>query len=1731
VSRSELVALVPPSARRVLEVGCGAGEVGAAVKARLPGCWVAGIELDRARAAQARHRLDEVVADAGAELAFTEPFDAIVLTDALCHLEDPRGLLLGLHAWLQPDGLLIAQAPAARTLQDLRRAVGEAPRARETPPRGYTRRELAGLLIQCAYDPTSLRALPDPHAGPVRLPLDGARASVDLGRVTLRDLSADELEALTARAFLLTAVHRLPGVPPDCSIILVADRLDEIRALVDTLRREPPRASREIIAVLGRGDGDRDGIPGVRLLANRAHPGRGAARNQGARHARGDYLAFLDGGTRPAAGWLDALLDTARRRPGTGAVGSRLLRPDGTIAHAGVAFGGRDLPLQPLPYRLYGGEPGSAPHATRGRRLSAVAGSGLLVSRPAFLAAGGLDEAFRTEVADVDLCLAIRARGLTVEYCPESVIEEPAWVAAAPDADDGVEFAARWSGRLLPDDGAICRADGTDRARAYGLPPPRPPASGAPPVLWTGHLLERGGYAQEARSFVLALVRAGIPVHGNPIVRAPMDAELPPALAGDLERALRRPPPDAFAHVVHAVPTVWAYESLAGALASVQQVRCWRHPRALRHIGRTMLETDRIPPDWVGPLNDMDEVWVPATFNVETFARSGVARDKLVVVPGPLPLDPVDASAPPLWDFSDFVFLSVFAWVWRKGWDALVRAYLEEFRREEPVLLLLHVSAATSGLPADDLRRHLWAFVRHELGRDPADGPPVALHGETLSVPDLARLYRAAGAFVLPTRGEGFGRPFLEAMAAGLPVIATRFGGHLDFVRDDNAYLIDCRLEDVPERMWREHPLYRGHRWGEPSVAHLRQLMRRVFEERGEAAARAARAREEVLDRFSWTRVAGVVGERLGIPREGPRPSAGDPAPVTLAWEGPQFVHFGLAVVNREVCRELAGAADVDLAVIAEPPAGPDAPGDARVEVLARRPPRRPVDVHVRHEWPPRFDPPPEGRWVMIQPWEFGALPRAWIDPMNRLVDEVWVPSQYVRTCFIRSGVDPRRVVVIPNGVDPARFRSDARPLELPTRKAFRFLFVGGTLPRKGADILLDTYVRSFRRDEDVCLVVKDLGADSFYRGQGLRDRIRALAADPGLPEIVYLDDDLPEDLLPGLYTACHCLVHPYRGEGFGIPILEAMACGLPVIVPGAGPALEVCTGETAYFVPAAERRLAASRVGGLDTVDRPWLAEVDREALAVAMRHVVGHPEEARDRGRRAAVRAREFAWSRAARLVRARTRRLAAQPIRRHAAAVPSRRRELSVCMIVRDEEARLPACLGSVRDVADEIIVLDTGSTDRTVEVARAHGARVFQGTWCDDWAAARNASIARASGDFILVIDADQTLDAGSRGELRRLIQHDAPVGYLLRQLNYLGEGTASVVEHLTVRLFPRHPAIRYAGRIHEQIVSLTPDLTLELVPCGVVLHHDGYRSAESRRRKAERDLPILERLSAEAPGDPFVAYNLGMTYQTLDRPADAEAALRRAITLGAPAAAGPDGGPGYLLTARVVLAVALLRQDRPAEAADACRDALARAPTLADAWCTLGAAELRLGRADGAAEAYRSALGSTAMPRAALTDRASAGWKAWAGMGEAELARGRWAQALACLERARALNPGGREVLEALARAVGEGLKHGPTDPAVHRNRGWLRAARGDLDGALDALRHALTLDGTDPATLAASGDVLLALGAPAEAEAAYRAALASHPGSVGARRGLEAARRARRAPAASPGHSTGSSTS
>jgi glycosyltransferase involved in cell wall biosynthesis len=252
----------------------------------------------------------------------------------------------------------------------------------------------------------------------------------------------------------------------------------------------------------------------------------------------------------------------------------------------------------------------------------------------------------------------------------------------------------------------------------------------------------------------------------------------------------------------------------------------------------------------------------------------------------------------------------------------------------------------------------------------------------------------------------------------------------------------------------------------------------------------------------------------------------------------------------------------------------------------------------------------PEGHWVVIQPWEYGALPEEWVRPINRDVDEVWAPSTFVRNLYLESGVDAARVCVVPNGVDADFFKPGGRPYPLKSAKKFKFLFLGGTIHRKGIDVLLDAYCRAFTAADDVSLVIKDMGASGIYRGQGMGDRIRQLQSQTNVPHILYLDRDLTDDQMVQLYNACDCLVHPYRGEGFALPVLEAMSCALPVVVTAGGATDDFVDDKTGYRIPARRQVFGDRAISGLKTVGDLWLLEPDIEALIQTLTRVFRMPK-----------------------------------------------------------------------------------------------------------------------------------------------------------------------------------------------------------------------------------------------------------------------------------------------------------------------------------------------------------------------------------------------------------------------------------------------------------------------------------------------------------------------------------------
>jgi tetratricopeptide (TPR) repeat protein len=390
------------------------------------------------------------------------------------------------------------------------------------------------------------------------------------------------------------------------------------------------------------------------------------------------------------------------------------------------------------------------------------------------------------------------------------------------------------------------------------------------------------------------------------------------------------------------------------------------------------------------------------------------------------------------------------------------------------------------------------------------------------------------------------------------------------------------------------------------------------------------------------------------------------------------------------------------------------------------------------------------------------------------------------------------------------------------------------------------------------------------------------------------------------------------------------------------------------------------------------------------------------------------------------------------------PAETPRLTVCLIVINEEERLPGCLDSVAGVADEIVVCDTGSTDRTIEVAQLRGARIVELEWKEDFAAARNAALARATGDWILVLDADERLDPDSAARLKDLIASGEADGY-----NVMIDSPVSgdIVQRFVgnyCRLFRRHDDARFEGRVHEQIYPALRRLGYTVVPSGIRIEHLGYSlDPEALERKKRRNLALLEREIAERPGDHFVQFNLGIAYFSLRDLERAEPALRSAIRQS-----------GQVLPHEVV-AIAQTRLSQCAVArgdlAQAGRDAtnaLALSPESALPRFILATIATHHQRYDEAAREFGRILELSAVTGDAV-DR----FEVCREMG-------------VCLYRA------GRH--REAAEAFGLAAPLRPKDAAVRFFLGNALARAGDLEGAWTAYRDAVRLD---PALSEAKGNL------------------------------------------------------
>jgi len=307
-----------------------------------------------------------------------------------------------------------------------------------------------------------------------------------------------------------------------------------------------------------------------------------------------------------------------------------------------------------------------------------------------------------------------------------------------------------------------------------------------------------------------------------------------------------------------------------------------------------------------------------------------------------------------------------------------------------------------------------------------------------------------------------------------------------------------------------------------------------------------------------------------------------------------------------------------------------------------------------------------------------------------------------------------------------------------------------------------------------------------------------------------------------------------------------------------------------------------------------------------------------------------------------------------RRHKGPAAANARPLvSVCLIAKNEERFLEQCLRSVEDLADEIVLVDTGSVDRTMEIARAVGAKVFRHPWRDDFSAARNHAIDHARGHWVVMLDADEQFPPGEAARLRTLLLAlpSDVMGISLKINNVAGLSDHRVVDAgRSVRAFRNAPNHRYVSPIHEQIApSLIKDG--RLLASDVHFWHFGYLpDVVVAKDKITRNLSMLttylEQLQADDPFRSYIEMQIGREYQRLSRKEDADRYLSRAVRWMESSEPNLPTSP-HFYTLAVYYTENLLGLERYSEAKQFAEGSLARLPWSSDLWFCLGVAELHL----------------------------------------------------------------------------------------------------------------------------------------------------------------------------------------
>lgn len=512
--------------------------------------------------------------------------------------------------------------------------------------------------------------------------------------------------------------------------------------------------------------------------------------------------------------WLAKLEACAYKADDIGVVGCRLKNEKNEFLHAGTYI----YPETYWGQQIGGGQKDIGQYGYD-REVQGVVFACTYIKREVVDKIGGLNEKFFSYFEDTDYCLRAKAAGYKVVCCGDVTLIHYQNVSTS---NNEVSF----SDMFLTSQKTFKSLWGKQLEGRY-----------TKQMAWNSIMNFPSGYAVSAKNYMLALDAKNVDIRYKYVYGkgTPFPVEEPATGDNYIANLIRN------RKFVKDCPQV---------VYGQGDVFCRNDGKY--KIGFTMLETTGIPKEWARQCNMMDEVWVPSQFNVETFRNSGVTVPIYTI---PLGIDP-NIYNPKIYSYkkhSKYTFLTVFEWGERKAPELLLRAFNNTFTSKDNVVLVCKVINNDGSI---DIRKEV---EKLNLQRE---GSPeiIFLYNTKFADYDMPTLYRSADCFVTATRGEGWGMPILEAMACGLPTIATNWSSQTEFFNESNGYPIKVKqLIDANAKC----PYYEGFQWADADEEHLMHLMRYVYEHQDEARAMGEKASIDALTNWTWDKAADKILARL----------------------------------------------------------------------------------------------------------------------------------------------------------------------------------------------------------------------------------------------------------------------------------------------------------------------------------------------------------------------------------------------------------------------------------------------------------------------------------------------------------------------------------------------------------------------------------------------------------------------------------------------------------------------------------------------------------------------------------------------------------------------------------------------------------------------------------------------------------------------------------------------------